>query len=181
LIETPQILLNRTKTLQIYLHSEDEYLFVSTFKDEEHDMEVRLLVEKGSGTILSADAKMNIVPYGKICRQSLGVIKTLEGMKITKGITKDVYKNVGGVTGCTHLVEIALEAMRGYVPALGTEMAYQEADRLAREGVSVDEVEEQVREKYYLMGRKLIPNTCLVYNLENEYDLEDIRKGNMNG
>lgn len=72
--------------------------------DAIHDMWLRLTIDDGF-IIHQAEAAMDGTPYG-MCAQAAPNFEGLSGIKIGPGWMKAVRKQVGGVNGCTHLIEM---------------------------------------------------------------------------
>ncbi len=72
-----------------------------------HHMAVRLLVNCSTFVIEEIEVDLLHVPR-EICRETRDCLAPLKGMRIAKGFTAKVKSMVGGVHGCTHLVELLL-------------------------------------------------------------------------
>lgn len=72
--------------------------------DPIHDMWLRVTIDDGF-VIRGAEAAMDGTPYG-MCPQAAPNFERLVGIKIGPGWMKAVRQQVGGVNGCTHLVEL---------------------------------------------------------------------------
>lgn len=99
--------------------------------DPLHDMTLRLTVDDEL-TITAVDATTDKAPYA-ICPQITPNFQKLVGLKIKGGFTRMVRTRLGGVHGCTHLVELlgpmATTAFQTIYPILVKERA----ERTARE------------------------------------------------
>jgi len=69
-----------------------------------HDMSIRITLDDNL-EIIDINITMDSHPYN-ICPAILPNFKKLIGIKIGKGFKKNVYSKVGGIAGCTHLVEL---------------------------------------------------------------------------
>ena len=69
-----------------------------------HDMSIRLTLDNNL-VIQDINISMDSHPYAT-CPKVLSNFNKLVGIKISKGFRKNVYSRVGGVAGCTHLVEL---------------------------------------------------------------------------
>ena len=69
-----------------------------------HDMTIRLTLDDNL-KIIDVITIMDSHPYN-ICPKIIPNFKNLIGLTIGKGFRKSVYAKVGGVKGCTHLVEL---------------------------------------------------------------------------
>jgi len=72
--------------------------------DPVHDMWLRLTVDE-SFVIHDAEAHMDARPYA-LCERITPSFKKLKGVHIGPGWTRKVKELLGGVRGCTHLVEM---------------------------------------------------------------------------
>ena len=69
-----------------------------------HDMTLRLTLDDNL-KILDIIVVMDDHPYN-ICPAIIPNFKNLIGITVGKGFRKNVYSKVGGIAGCTHLVEL---------------------------------------------------------------------------
>ena len=69
-----------------------------------HDMSIRLTLDDNL-KIIDINITMDAHPYN-ICPAIIPNFKKLIGETIGKGFRKNVYSKVGGIAGCTHLVEL---------------------------------------------------------------------------
>ena len=79
--------------------------------DLNHHIRVELSIDLQNESITDAHAQMTKVPYG-LCQFTLSNIKKIIGMKIERGIQKQLIDVLGHSDGCTHLVDLAMEAIR---------------------------------------------------------------------
>lgn len=93
--------------------------------DPLHDMALRITVDD-SLTIVAAEATTNKAPYA-ICPSITPNFQKLIGLSIKGGFTRMVRARLGGVHGCTHLVELlgpmATTAFQTIYPILVKERA----------------------------------------------------------
>ncbi len=90
----------------------DHELVVSTsLLDLNHSMRVELKIDLNRNVIQEADAEITKAPL-QICSYPLQKVKSLVGLKVERGINKRLAALVGGSEGCTHLYELALNAVR---------------------------------------------------------------------
>ncbi|MBN9086185.1 MAG: DUF2889 domain-containing protein [Reyranella sp.] len=72
--------------------------------DHVHDMSIRLTLDHRF-TIVDVEAVTDSSPY-RICGDITPNFKKLIGLRIGAGFTRAVRERLGGVHGCTHLVEL---------------------------------------------------------------------------
>lgn len=69
-----------------------------------HRMALRMTVDRGF-RIQRVEAAMADHPFG-VCPEITAAFRRLEGLAIRPGFTRQVRERVGGVNGCTHLVNL---------------------------------------------------------------------------
>ena len=79
--------------------------------DLNHNMRVELKIDLNSKKILEADAQIVRAPF-KICRSTVHLIKNIVGLMVERGIARKLSRILGGNSGCTHLFELTMEAIR---------------------------------------------------------------------
>lgn len=88
-----------------------------------HEMEVRLTLNDGF-EVVAAEAATHAAPFA-ICPAITPNFERLAGLKVGPGWREAVRKRVGGVEGCTHIVEMiyamATVAYQTMVPVLSRE------------------------------------------------------------
>lgn len=72
--------------------------------DPLHEMWLRLTVNLDL-EVLAVEAKTDFGPYG-LCGDIVGNFQRLVGLRIASGWTQKTRRLLGGVEGCTHLVEL---------------------------------------------------------------------------
>lgn len=84
-----------------------------------HDMWIRLTLDEGF-VVREVEAVTDSSPY-QMCPAITANFKRLIGLKIARGWNRQVRRMLGGINGCTHLVDLlgpiattALQTMRGY-------------------------------------------------------------------
>lgn len=89
----------------------DEILTRASMLDLNHHIRVELRIDLPGETIVDASAQMVKAPYG-LCQFTLSNIKRLVGLRIERGINKKIVDALGHAEGCTHLVDLSMEAVR---------------------------------------------------------------------
>ena len=69
-----------------------------------HELWLRLTMDNQL-VIQYVEASMPVTPF-KICTEVEPNFKQLVGLKIGKGWTKEAYQRIGGIKGCSHLLEL---------------------------------------------------------------------------
>ena len=131
------------------------YPFANEFRGEiapgvpVHEMWLRLTIDDRL-LVRDVAAVTDAAPYG-ICPAITPAFASLKGLTIGRGWRRDVLARLGGVQGCTHLVELlwplATAAYQTIYPILARERPARDADRppshldschaLARDGAVV--------------------------------------------
>ncbi|MDP8205308.1 MAG: DUF2889 domain-containing protein [Candidatus Electryonea clarkiae] len=91
--------------------NEDTVRTKASLLDLNHNMRVDLIVRVKDREILEARCQMVKTPF-KVCAATGHRIKSLVGLKIERGIMSRMRPLLSGPSGCTHLNELATEAVR---------------------------------------------------------------------
>lgn len=91
--------------------NEHEIVTKATLLDLNHHIRVELVVDLPSETITDARAQMTKVPYS-VCQLALDNIRRIIGLRIQRGIHKQLADRLGHADGCTHMVDLAVEAVK---------------------------------------------------------------------
>ncbi len=79
--------------------------------DLSHNITMELKIRISDKEIVSAKSCMIKVPFD-VCNKTLGKVSKIVGLRIERGVTKELVNRLGKSTGCTHLVELAVAACR---------------------------------------------------------------------
>lgn len=79
--------------------------------DLNHSMRVSIRVNLKSREIVAARAEIVKAPLG-ICKTTTALVDKLKGFRIERGINQKLVEALGTSDGCTHLYELALNAVR---------------------------------------------------------------------
>jgi hypothetical protein len=90
---------------------EKEIFTKASLLDLNHNIRVELTVDVPTKMILSVHAQMVKSPFG-ICQHTLRKIDNVVGLKIERGIHGKLVDALGHSDGCTHLVDLTMEAVR---------------------------------------------------------------------
>ncbi len=101
----------RNINITVSRQNEKEILTRASMLDLNHHMRVELTIDLRLEMIVNAEARMVKVPY-ELCQLTLANIKKLVGLKIKRGINKKIVDALGRSEGCTHLVDLSMEAVR---------------------------------------------------------------------
>lgn len=91
--------------------SDAELVTKASLLDLNHNLRVELTVDVRTKTISAAQAQMVKAPFA-ICQLSLAKVQRVVGLKIERGIHEKLVHALGHSDGCTHLVDLTMEAVR---------------------------------------------------------------------
>lgn len=157
-------LLRREKIIEVCELEQNKFLLHSHLTDEVHEIDVKLIIDSESGAILSAEALMERTPYPEICQKALQQVPGLVGLKLTEGPGQQVRALLGGAKGCEHLKEMVLDALRGFIPAMGAQTIRQLTEKYQSEGLAEPEISQRVMADVARIGQGVVPGHCVVYN-----------------
>jgi len=107
-------LYSRQKSLSVDLTGKDELTARSGLNDGIHEIEVILICRPSTSEILSAQVEMIHRPWN-LCEEAAKAITLIEGMKIGPGVRKEIEQKIGKRTGCFHVADLVIEAIRGLI------------------------------------------------------------------
>ena len=91
--------------------NEHEIVTKATMLDLNHHIRVELTIDLTNETITDAQAQMTKVPYS-VCQLTLNNIRKIVGLRIERGVHKQLVDRLGHADGCTHMVDLAMEAVK---------------------------------------------------------------------
>jgi len=106
-----EVIYERNINVAVTKLSADTIKTKSSLLDLNHNMRVDLVIRVSDREIVDARCQMVKVPFG-VCSLTAHYIKKIIGLKIERGVTKQMRDLLAGSKGCTHLYELAIEAMR---------------------------------------------------------------------
>ena len=135
---------------------ENGYLMLeATFLDPYHLIRLNLQINPKTRTIMTAKSEFANHPHA-MCPKVAEKAKHLIGLKIERGITKQIISKIGGSEGCVHLRELSLETINFAATAL---IGYNEGFGLMSRGFNILDEHEK-----YQLSKGLLKNTCCIYN-----------------
>lgn len=151
-------LYQRNINVSVHRLDEKQIMLWSTMLDLDHSIRVQLVIDAPSRQIVAASGEMLKVPFD-ICHRTLQNLEHLKGLTVERGIARRVSATIGKSTGCVHLVEIVMSAVRLAFPFL---IGYGSGlmDRQQLEQLSE---EEQIQ-----LGKIFMADTCLAYKTDVE-------------
>ncbi len=90
---------------------EGELRTKASLLDLNHNMRVEITIDQHTHKIIDATSQMVKVPF-HICALTTDRVKNIIGFKIERGINRKLAYALGRSEGCSHLFELALEAVR---------------------------------------------------------------------
>ena len=137
-----------------YVQDTKTYSYPNQFRkrldpgDYVHDMGLRLTLN-AAFEVVGVQAEMRGTPYG-MCPDILPNFQRLVGLKIGRGWQRRVRERIGGVNGCTHLVELLQPVATTAFQTIGS--AVYRKNRMA------GEVEEDAQQR--VQRRPWMLNSC---------------------
>ncbi len=101
----------RNINVAVARRNEHEIVTKATMLDLNHHIRVELTIDLREETIVDAQAQMTKVPHS-ICHLTLNNIRKIVGLRIQRGIQRELADRLGHADGCTHMVDLAMEAVR---------------------------------------------------------------------
>lgn len=126
----------------------------ATFLDPYHLIRLNIILEPGSRTIIAAKSEFANYPH-TLCEGLSVKAKSIIGVQIKRGVTKEILSKIGGCDGCVHLKELVLETVNFAATAL---MGYDVGFGLMSREFNIQE-----ENKKFEMSKEILKNTCLVY------------------
>lgn len=91
---------------------DDEHIITkASLLDLNHSIRVEIKVRISDRTIVNAQAAMVKTPF-QICFETAKFAQNMTGLKIERGVTRKIADLLGRSSGCTHIYELAIEAVR---------------------------------------------------------------------
>ncbi len=113
-----------------------------------HHMEIYLLIHANPLRIAKAEAFMPHVPMSQ-CKETLDVIKNIEGLEIKAGFSKKIKDFMGSTKGCTHLTHL--------LTVMGQEIVHGWLTAKRKKKTKIPKSIDQITEK------KFILNSCKLW------------------
>lgn len=127
----------------------------ATFLDPYHLIRLNLQIDPKTRIIINAKSEFANHPHA-MCPKVAIKAKLLIGLKVERGITKQIISKIGGGEGCVHLRELAMETINFAATAL---IGYNEGFGLMSRDFNIINEEEK-----YQLSKDLLKNTCFIYN-----------------
>ncbi|GAB4203089.1 MAG: DUF2889 domain-containing protein [Bacteroidia bacterium] len=134
-----------------------DLMLEATLLDPYHLIRLNIHINPKNKTIVYAKSEFSNFPHS-ICKLMSEKARLLLGLKIERGISKQIIQKIGGKDGCVHLKELALETINFAATVL---IGYDHGFGLmSREFNLLEE------SKKYEIAKDVLQNTCFVYKKE---------------
>lgn len=120
--------------------------------DLNHNMRVEIKVRISDRIVVEAGAQMTKTPFA-ICAKTAFFADKMKGLKIERGVTRQLSALFGRSEGCTHLFELAVEAVRLSSNVL---LGFETGDQEWRERKLSDE-------DFIERAKEFLKNSCLPF------------------
>jgi len=138
---------------EVKIEDNDKMLVSSSLLDLDHSFHLEMTVCLSTEIIQSAGAVIGKAPFG-VCRQAASLASNLKGLKIKRGIAKQIGGRLGGSGGCPHMVELAIDAVRlTSMILIGKSVGYWSE---AKQG--------KTEEEAIAAGKGKLANSCIVFS-----------------
>lgn len=135
---------------------DDEHILTkASLLDLNHNMLVEIQVRISDRIIVDSHAQIIKAPF-KICQQTTTFARNLTGLKIERGVTRKIAEQMGRSSGCTHLYELAVEAVRLSSNVL---LGFETGDVEWRERKLTDE-------EFIERAKGFLANSCLPFKVD---------------
>ena len=135
---------------------EEHIITKASLLDLNHNMRVEIRVRIADRTIVDAAGQITKAPF-KICDRTVRFVENLVGLKIERGVTRQISKLLGQSEGCTHLYELAVEAVRLSSNVI---FGFYTGDEEWRERRLSDE-------EFISRAKGFLANSCLPFKIES--------------
>ncbi|MFY9175696.1 MAG: DUF2889 domain-containing protein [Peptococcia bacterium] len=109
------LIFNRSKNCSVDFIGE-ELVARASFLDTHHEMNLEITVNPKDMIVKKVEATIIRAPY-KPCHDVAERIKVLEGIKIGRGMTKNIWERFGGRFGCVHLSDLFIDGTKALITA----------------------------------------------------------------
>lgn len=109
-------LFNRSITVNVQTDDHKLARVSGVFLDSHHELCLNLTVDLENATVTTATAELRRTPHPD-CGEVEKQVQQLVGFKLTHGVRKKIQAAVGQEAGCTHLSDLTMECVKGFVQA----------------------------------------------------------------
>lgn len=109
-------LFNRSITVNVQTEDYKLAQVSGVFLDSHHELCLNFTVDLETFEVTTAAAELRRTPHPD-CSQVEIQVQKLVGLKLIHGVRKKIQAAVGQEAGCTHLADLTLECVKGFVQA----------------------------------------------------------------
>jgi hypothetical protein len=144
----------REISIEAYELVDGKLMLEATLLDPYHLIRLSMHINPPSKTIVRADCEFAGYPHSG-CPLVTAKAQLLTGPQVERGITKEISQRIGGVDGCVHLKELALEAINFAATSL---IGFDEGFGLMSSEFNIlDEA------RRFEISKPLLQDTCHIY------------------
>jgi hypothetical protein len=153
-IPVKKLISKRDIGIEVFELINGNMMLEATFMDTYHLIRLNIQIEPGTRTIIAAKSEFVNYPHTQ-CTKVAGKAKSLVGLEITRGITKEVINRVGGTEGCVHLRELVLDTINFAATVM---LGFNAGFGLMSRDFNIQD--ENVK---FELSKHLLKDTCYVY------------------
>ena len=157
-IKIKHLVSKRDIGIQAFELENGNLMLEATFLDPYHLIRLNIHIEPKTKEIVYAISEFANHPHQN-CPLIAIKAKLLIGLKIERGIVRQVSEKIGGSDGCVHLRELALETINF---AATTLIGFDQGFGLMSRSFNVLEEKER-----FEMSKEFLKNTCFIYKENN--------------
>ncbi|MCK4341394.1 MAG: AMP-binding protein, partial [Phycisphaerae bacterium] len=150
--------------IELWENGSDEMLMVATVLDNDHLIKLELTLYLPDEQIIRSKLDMIRVPF-PVCREIEHIADRLVGLRIERGVLREIGHRVGGGGGCSHVKELATNLV--HFAAMGLV-----SHRLGMDPMSADFAFKPPEERFNLT-KELLRDTCLAYRQTTAFGLDE--------
>lgn len=106
----------RQKSVTVEWPGGDRLIAEAILNDPVH--EIKVIIEYSIPEEKIARARAEFIRYPwDLCEEAQQIVSRLEGLKVGKGMRRQVVQMVGGEEGCSHVLDLVMEAAAALVQA----------------------------------------------------------------
>ncbi|MFC2102129.1 DUF2889 domain-containing protein [Bacteroidota bacterium] len=126
----------------------------ATLLDPYHLIRLEIDIDPKIKTIINASSTFTNYPH-ESCFLVADKATSMIGLKVARGITKEISHRIGGCEGCVHLRELALATINF---AAATLIGYEEGFGLMSRDFNIQDEAQR-----FEISKEVLKNTCYIY------------------
>ena len=140
--------------IELYQGGPEEIVLIGTMLDSDHLIKLEMSIYLPDEQITRSRLEMIRAPF-PVCREIEPIANRLVGLKIERGVLREIAQRVGGHGGCSHIKELATNL----VYFAGSFLVWR---HLGLDPASTDYAYKSAEERFS-MSKELLRNSCLAY------------------